>query len=309
MSPDSIAVAADKLTRTYGQFVAVDRIDLAVGAGEIFGFLGPNGAGKSTTIRMLCGILAPTSGSARVGGYDVVREPGRVRRIIGYMSQKFSLYEDLRLEENIEFFGGVQDLDADRLRRRKLWALETGRLGEYRREFTRNLPGGVRQRLALACATIHEPPILFLDEPTAGVDPRSRRDFWDLIHSLSGGGVTIIVTTHYMDEAEHCDRLALMHRGRLVAVGTPRDLKEMSRQSPVLEIETGDLPAMMDLASEMPGVLEIGLYGNRLHAVVRATDSTRRALLDAAAARNIHVGAIRSITPSLEDAFVSLLED
>ncbi len=309
MPPEKLAVVADKLTRAFGQFVAVDRIDLAVRAGEIFGFLGPNGAGKSTTIKMLCGILAPSSGNARVGGFDVAREPDRVRRMIGYMSQRFSLYEDLRVEENVEFFGGVQDLDENRLRRRKQWALETGRLGEYRRQFTRNLPGGVRQRLALVCATLHEPPILFLDEPTAGVDPTSRRDFWQLIHGLSAGNVTVFVSTHYLDEAEHCDRLALIHRGRLVAVGTPRELKEKDQQTSVLEIETGDLLGVMDLVSEIPGLVDVTLYGSRVHIVVRAAERARHALLEAAATRGIDVGVIRSIAPSLEDAFVSLLKD
>jgi len=307
--PDSLPVVTEKLTRAFGRFVAVDRVDLTLRAGEIFGFLGPNGAGKSTTIKMLCGILAPSSGNAWVGGFDVAREPERIRRIIGYMSQKFSLYEDLRAEENIEFFGGVQGLDESRLRRRQQWAVETARLGEYRREFARNLPVGVRQRLALVCATLHEPPILFLDEPTSGVDPVSRRDFWDFIHDLSSSGVTTLVSTHYMDEAEHCDRLALMHRGRLVASGTPRELKEMDRRVSVLEIETGDLLGVMNLLSGVPGVRDVTLHGNRVHAVVREAENVRRALLESAGARRIDIGSVLPIASSLEDAFVSLLED
>ena len=309
MLPDSLPVVTEKLTRAFGRFVAVDRVDLTLRAGEIFGFLGPNGAGKSTTIKMLCGILAPSSGNAWVGGFDVAREPERIRRIIGYMSQKFSLYEDLRAEENIEVFGGVQGLDESRLRRRQQWAVETARLGEYRREFARNLPVGVRQRLALVCATLHEPPILFLDEPTSGVDPVSRRDFWDFIHDLSSSGVTTLVSTHYMDEAEHCDRLALMHRGRLVASGTPRELKEMDRRVSVLEIETGDLLGVMNLLSGVPGVRDVTLHGNRVHAVVREAENVRRALLESAGARRIDIGSVLPIASSLEDAFVSLLED
>jgi ABC-2 type transport system ATP-binding protein len=297
------------LTRTYDHFVAVDHISLSVRTGEIFGFLGPNGAGKSTTIKMLCGIIAPTSGTAIVGGFNVARDPAHIRRIIGYMSQRFSLYEDLTVDENLEFFGGVQDLDDVSLRERKAWAIEAARLDEYRKILTRNLPGGVRQRLALACAMIHEPRILFLDEPTAGVDPGSRRDFWELIYRLAGKGVTVFVSTHYMDEAEHCDRLALIHRGRLVAVGSPRQLKTQQMGSTVLELEPGDLLGVLELAAGLPSVLDVMLYGNRLHVVVRDQEKARADLLQGARGKGMEIPSIEAITPSLEDVFVSLLED
>jgi ABC-2 type transport system ATP-binding protein len=287
----------------------VDHISLAVREGEIFGFLGPNGAGKSTTIKMLCGILVPSSGRALVGGYDVAREPQRIRAIIGYMSQRFSLYEDLRVDENLEFFGGVQDLDNARLRERKNWALEAARLGDYRRALTGTLPGGVRQRLALACAMIHEPRILFLDEPTAGVDPTSRRAFWELIHQLSHQGVTVFVSTHYMDEAEHCDRLALIHRGRLVASGSPRELKSMRMQDSVLEVEPGDLLRMVEIAADLPSILDVTLYGNKLHVLARDLDRVRADLREGARREGVEIRSMEPITPSLEDVFVSLLED
>ncbi len=309
MAHDFIAVSVEGLTRAFGDFLAVDHVSLSVQGGEIFGFLGPNGAGKSTTIKMLCGIIPPTSGRALVGGFDVGREPRRIRQIIGYMSQKFSLYEDLKVDENIEFFGGVQSLDDDRLRRRKEWALEAGHLAEYRNALTRNLPGGVRQRLALVCAMIHEPRIIFLDEPTAGVDPASRRDFWDLIYQLAEHGVTIFVSTHYMDEAEHCDRLALIHRGRLVATGSPREIKTRRMRNAVLEIDPADLLGALELAAGLPSVLDVALYGNRLHAAVRDAAQARSDLFHSARLKGIEIRSAEAITPSLEDVFVSLLED
>ena len=309
MAHEDVAVSVKDLTRAFDRFVAVDHISLSVRTGEIFGFLGPNGAGKSTTIKMLCGIIAPTSGTAIVGGFNVAREPARIREIIGYMSQRFSLYEDLNVDENLEFFGGVQDLDDARLRERKEWALEAARLGEYQKVLTRNLPGGVRQRLALACAMIHEPRILFLDEPTAGVDPSSRRDFWELIYRLAEQGVTVFVSTHYMDEAEHCDRLALIHRGRLVAAGSPRELKTRHMSNTVLELDPGDLLGVLELAAGLPSVLDVTLYGNRLHVVVRDEENARSELLEGARGKGLEIRSIEAITPSLEDVFVSLLED
>jgi ABC-2 type transport system ATP-binding protein len=309
MAHEGIAVSVEDLTRAFGRFIAVDHISLAVREGEIFGFLGPNGAGKSTTLKMLCGILVPSSGRALVGGYDVAREPQRIRAIIGYMSQRFSLYEDLRVDENLEFFGGVQDLDNARLRERKIWALEAARLGDYRRALASTLPGGVRQRLALACAMIHEPRILFLDEPTAGVDPTSRRAFWELIHQLSHQGVTVFVSTHYMDEAEHCDRLALIHRGRLVASGSPHELKSMRMQDSVLEVEPGDLLRMVEIAADLPSILDVTLYGNKLHVLTRDLDRVRADLREGARREGVEIRSMEPITPSLEDVFVSLLED
>jgi ABC-type multidrug transport system ATPase subunit len=220
------AVSLSNLTKRFGDFTAVAGISLTVPRGQIFGFLGPNGAGKSTTIRMLCGILSPTSGSGSVAGFDITSQPERIKENIGYMSQRFSLYEDLTVEENIAFYGGIYRLPADRLKERADWVIAMAGLTERRHSLAGELSGGWRQRLALGCAILHEPAIIFLDEPTSGVDPLSRRSFWGLIRSLAAGGVTIFVTTHYMDEAEFCDRLALIYRGELVAIGTPEELKQ-----------------------------------------------------------------------------------
>lgn len=222
------AVEVHDVVKTFGSFVAVDHVNLQIKAGEIFGFLGPNGAGKSTTIRVLCGLLTPTSGSAIVAGSDVADEPEVVRQNIGYMSQKFSLYDDLTVEENIDFFSGIYGLSADQRANRKSYVLAMAGLIERRKTLTRLLAGGWKQRLALGCAILHEPPVLFLDEPTSGVDPIARRNFWDLIYELSAARKTIFVSTHYMDEAEYCHRLALMYRGQVIALGTPEELKRES---------------------------------------------------------------------------------
>lgn len=218
-------VVLERLTKRFGDFVAVDDVTLSVGRGEIFGFLGPNGAGKSTTIRILCGLLSPTSGKGMVAGFDVSKQSEQVRENIGYMSQRFSLYDDLTIEENIDFFSGIYGVAESKREVRKRYALEMAGLVGRESSLTRTLPGGLKQRLALGCAILHEPPILFLDEPTSGVDPIARRSFWELIYSLSEHGQTIFVTTHYMDEAEYCHRLALMYRGRVIALGTPSELK------------------------------------------------------------------------------------
>ena len=306
---NGISVQAEGLTRTFGPFVAVDHIDLSVRPGEVFGFLGPNGAGKSTTIKMFCGILPPSSGHATVGGFDIERQPKRIREIIGYMSQKFSLYEDLTVEENLDFFGGIQVPNSSRMRERKAWALEMASLTAHRKGLAGDLPGGIRQRLALACATMHEPRILFLDEPTAGVDPTARRDFWELIYRLSGEGVTVFVSTHYMDEAEHCDRLGLIHRGRLVATGSPRELKTARMPYAILEVEAADLVHAMELMAQMGSVLEVTLSGNRLHAVVRDIEAARAEIGDRARQQGVPIRSVATVTPTLEDVFVSLLED
>ena len=231
-----LSVEVENLVKRFGSFVAVDHISLKVERGEIFGFLGPNGAGKSTTIRILCGLLAPTEGRAIVGGFDVGREPERVKQTIGYMSQKFSLYDDLSVEENIDFFSGVYGVAKATRESRKETVLEMAGLRDERKTMTRLLAGGWKQRLALGCAILHEPPIVFLDEPTSGVDPIARRNFWDLIYRLSEAGNTVFVSTHYMDEAEYCHRLALMYQGRLVALGTPKELKEASGLNSMEEV-------------------------------------------------------------------------
>ncbi|MCC7173769.1 MAG: ABC transporter ATP-binding protein [Bryobacterales bacterium] len=236
MTAAGVSVKAENLVKTFGRFVAVDHVSFQVGRGEIFGFLGPNGAGKSTVIRILCGLLRPTSGRAEVGGFNVASEPETVRQNLGYMSQKFSLYDDLTVEENLEFFGGIYGVPPERFRERKDFALHMAGLSDRRSTMTRLLAGGWKQRLALGCAVLHEPPILFLDEPTSGVDPIARREFWDLIHQLSGQGHTVFVTTHYMEEAEYCHRLALMYRGRIVALGSPSALKERAGSRSMEEV-------------------------------------------------------------------------
>jgi ABC-2 type transport system ATP-binding protein len=236
MTPNGWAVEVENLVKRFGDFTAVDHISLRVRRGEIFGFLGPNGAGKSTAIRILCGLLTPTSGTAKVGGIDVSRDPETIRQNIGYMSQKFSLYDDLTVEENLDFFGGVYGVPADRRHEREEFVLRMAGLTEHRSRMTRLLAGGWKQRLALGCAILHEPPILFLDEPTSGVDPIARREFWDLIYQLSENGHTIFVTTHYMDEAEYCHRLALMYNGKIVAMDTPAALMQAAGKDSMEEV-------------------------------------------------------------------------
>jgi ABC-2 type transport system ATP-binding protein len=236
MTPNGWAVEVENLVKRFGDFTAVDHVSFRVRRGEIFGFLGPNGAGKSTAIRVLCGLLRPTSGLARVGGYDVARDPETVRQNIGYMSQKFSLYDDLTVEENLDFFGGVYGVPEERRPEREAFVLRMAGLEDRRTTMTRLLAGGWKQRLALGCAILHEPPILFLDEPTSGVDPIARREFWDLIYQLSETGHTVFVTTHYMDEAEYCHRLALMYKGKIVALDTPAALKQEAGKASMEEV-------------------------------------------------------------------------
>jgi ABC-2 type transport system ATP-binding protein len=230
------AVEIDDLVKKFGDFVAVDHVSLKVGKGEIFGFLGPNGAGKSTTIRILCGLLTPTGGRASVGGIDVSRDPETIRRNIGYMSQKFSLYDDLTVEENIQFFSGIYGVPRNLRAERRDYVLKMAGIEEQRATMTRLLPGGWKQRLALGCAILHNPPILFLDEPTSGVDPIARRGFWDLIYQLSEAGHTVFVSTHYMEEAEYCHRVALMYRGRVIALGSPKELKDKLKVSSMEDV-------------------------------------------------------------------------
>ena len=301
------AVKVDNLTRTFGDFTAVDRISLDVQKGEVFGFLGPNGAGKSTTIRMLCGLLLPSGGEGTVGGYDIITQSEEIKKSIGYMSQRFSLYEDLTVEENINFFSGIYNVPQTRKQARKQWALEMAGLGESRDALTKTLPGGFKQRLALGCAILHEPSILFLDEPTSGVDPLSRRGFWQLIYEMSKAGTTVFVTTHYMDEADYCDRLALIYRGAIIAEGTPSELRQKHMTRDVLEIETENAVLAME-ALGRHGV-ETAIFGSVLHATVASApeDSTR--LRNLLAGAGIDVLRIEKIIPSLEDVFVTLIEE
>ncbi|NLO33632.1 MAG: ABC transporter ATP-binding protein, partial [Candidatus Hydrogenedentes bacterium] len=259
------AVRVTELTRRFGKFTAVDRVSFETKKGEIFGFLGPNGAGKSTTIRMLCGLLAPTSGSGTVAGFDVCTEPEMIKKNIGYMSQRFSLYEDLTVEENINFYGGIYGLSGQRLLTRKDWAFEMTGLRELRKSPAAILSGGWKQRLAMACAVLHEPPVVFLDEPTSGVDPLSRRRFWDLIDDMASKGVTVFVTTHYMEEAEYCDRLAMIYRGRMVALGTPRELKTTIMKDRILNVACEQPQEILEQLDRLDGVHEAALFGAGIH--------------------------------------------
>jgi ABC-2 type transport system ATP-binding protein len=307
-SSAEIVVDVQHLEKHFGAFKAVAGISFAVRRGEIFGFLGPNGAGKSTTIRMLCGLLAPTAGTGRVAGFDIRTEAEKIKTRIGYMSQKFSLYDELTVEENIDFYSGIYCLPRDKKAARKDWVLDMAGLREHRGTRTAELSGGWKQRLALGCAVLHEPPILFLDEPTSGVDPISRRQFWDLIYSLSERGVTVFVTTHYMEESEYCDRLGIIYRGELIALGTPRTLKTEHMPEAVLEIDCARPNEAMGILERLPSVKEVALFGKGLHAVTSDAPAAERAIRAALAERNFRVERIERITPTLEDVFVSLIE-
>lgn len=303
------AVKVEDLEKVFGDFVAVNRISFSVGRGEVFGFLGPNGAGKSTTIKMLCGLLVPTSGTGSVAGFDIITEGERIKENIGYMSQKFSLYEDLTVEENIDFYSGIYKLPKNKKAERKKWVLEMAGLEDHRKTRTAVLSGGWKQRLALGCAIIHEPPVLFLDEPTSGVDPISRRQFWDLIYSLSSEGVTVFVTTHYMDEAEYCDRIALIYRGDMIALGTSGSLKTDFMNEEIIEIDCSMPQDAMEIIEKLRGVKEVALFGKGLHAVAGDKPEILIPELERYLAANGHeVIRIESIRPSLEDVFVSLIE-
>ena len=301
------AIDVRSLTRRFGEFVAVNDVSFTVRPGEIFGFLGSNGAGKSTTIRMLCGLLRPTSGTALVAGVDVMRDPEGVKRRIGYMSQRFSLYEKLTVDENIAFFSGVYGLRGAAAAARRAFVLDMAGLRGRERTLTGELSAGWRQRLALGCAILHEPPIVFLDEPTGGVDPVSRRRFWRLIEDLSSRGVAVLVTTHYLDEAEHCDRIAIIQAGRLAALGTVAELKQGFASRPILEVRAAQPVEAMRLLDAMPDVEKTSIFGTAVHAVLRSTSVSPSVIagrLDAAG-----IAAVCSqVQPSLEDVFLDVAE-
>ena len=301
-------VEIQDLVKRFDSFVAVDHVSLSVEKGEIFGFLGPNGAGKSTTIRMLCGLLTPTSGRATVNQLDVATQPEEIRRSIGYMSQKFSLYDDLTVEENIDFFTGIYGVPHAKRAARKDYVLEMANLTERRGALTQTLSGGWKQRLALGCAILHEPPVLFLDEPTSGVDPLARAAFWRLIHELAAGGHTIFVSTHYMDEAEYCHRLALMYRGKVIALGTPAELKSGLTARRLLDLETSDPLETMRALEGAPGMSDVAVFGGGLHVTVDDVAQAQAAIRQRLAARNIELRRIGEIAPSMEDVFVALIE-
>jgi ABC-2 type transport system ATP-binding protein len=302
------AIEVRDLTRRFGDFTAVDRLTFDVRQGEIFGFLGSNGAGKSTTIRMLCGLLRPSSGTAIVGGIDVGRDPERVKRRIGYMSQRFSLYERLTVEQNIEFFGGIYGLTGARLAERRGFVLEMAGLRGREKTLTGALSGGWRQRLALGCAILHEPHIVFLDEPTGGVDPLSRRQFWVLIDELAHGGVTVLVTTHYLDEAEHCHRIAVIQAGRLAALGTVGELKQVFAGRPILEVRTPQPVQAMRALEELPEVEKTSMFGMAVHAVLRSADVDPETLASRLDEANVRDASFALVEPSLEDVFLDLAE-
>jgi ABC-2 type transport system ATP-binding protein len=303
----SAVIEVRHLGKRFGAFTAVDDLSFDVQAGEVFGLLGSNGAGKSTAIRMLCGLLQPSAGRASVLGVDVARDPEGVKRRIGYMTQRFSLYDDLSVRQNLEFFGGVYGLGRDALRARVAWALETADLRGGEERLTGALAAGWKQRLALACALLHEPRVVFLDEPTGGVDPLSRRRFWGLIDALAGQGVTLIVTTHYLDEAERCDRVALMHAGRLIALGTVGELKQVFAGRVLLEVATPRFLEAQEILEREPFVLEAALFGTRLHVVVGASEEAAR--VRAVLERAGHAGVTAEpVVPSLEDVFIHSIE-
>ena len=295
------SVEVENLARRFGDFVAVDNISFRVREGQIFGFLGPNGAGNSTTIRMLAGILEPTSGAGRVAGFDIIHERRKIKHVIGYMSQKFSLYEDLTVGENLDFFGGIYGASSFD------WAVEVCRLESVIDTRCSSLSVGLRQRVALASAVVHRPRIVFLDEPTAGVDPASRRSFWELIYELAHSNVTVFVSTHYMDEAEHCDWLALIDQGRIVASAPPTELRRRFFHAHLLELGCDSMFQWIDELARRPEIEGAAMYGNKLHLTVKTITEAERAVREVGAHKGLQVISLREITPSLEDIFVSVM--
>lgn len=301
---EGLAVSVSGLTKKFGDFTAVDGISFNIRRGEIFGFLGPNGAGKTTTVKILCGLVLPTAGEARVDGFDVRRETERIRQRIGYMSQKFSLYQDLTVVENLDFFCGVYSVRKDLKKERVEWALSMSGLGDKRDLLTGELPVGWKQRLALGCALLHDPSILFLDEPTSGVDPAARGEFWEIIYNLSKKGTTVLVTTHYMDEAEHCHRLAFMNEGRIVAIGSPAGMKRLLKGRHVLEVRVGDLMRALKILQKAGSFEDVSLFGRGLHVV--GTVGSREKIEELLKKAGMEPFSVRMVEPSLEDIFVHM---
>ncbi len=302
------SIEVNNLTKKFGNFTSVDNISFKVNEGEIFGFLGANGAGKSTTIRMLCGILEPTSGDAVVGGYSVVKEPDNVKLNIGYMSQRFSLYNDLTVEENINFFGGVYGLEGNLFDERKNWVLDIANLKGKEKLMTGSLPGGIKQRLALGTAVIHQPKIVFLDEPTSGVDPLSRRNFWELINDLSENGITVFITTHYLEEAEFCNKILLINAGKLIAEGNPQELKTNYLKNDILELECSNPVKAMKILESQNFIDATSIFGNNLHLNVNKNYSNKNQIEKLLISENIQVTGLDKIVPTLEDVFIHLLD-
>ena len=306
--PDNLVIEVRELSRLFGDFRAVDGISFDVRRGEVFGFLGANGAGKSTTIRILCGLLAPSAGEGHVLHFDVMTESEKIKPHVGYMSQKFSLYPDLTVRENLEFFGGVYGVPREKLQERIAWALDMAGLGERKNEITQSLPGGYKQRLALGAALLHEPEMIFLDEPTAGVAPAARRSFWDLIRQMASRGVTVFVTTHYMDEAEHCDRIALMSRGRIVALDTPEALKRNALDGRLVEVETQlSLKDMRRIFGGHAAVLDVQPFGLAYHLQVKAAGDSEQVVRAIAGEAGITLDTAHEVEPTLEDVFIAVI--
>jgi len=306
---DNIAVSVSNLGKKFGDFTAVNHINFEVKQGEIFGFLGPNGAGKSTTIRMLCGIYSPTSGSGTVGGFDIIKEQHKIKQHIGYMSQKFSLYDDLTVEENIDFYGGIYGIPISVKEKRKDEIVKLAGIEEFRKRLTNTLSGGWKQRLALGCAIIHQPGIIFLDEPTSGVDPITRSNFWKIIKDMAALGRTVFVTTHYMDEAENCNRLVMIYHGTMIAMGTPEEMKTKIMKNEILEIVVPHAEKWTDAISALDSIKETALFGINIHAVVHDAQKAIDEIKNLFNKEGIRDFFITKIKASLEDVFVSLVEN
>ncbi|MDP3791413.1 MAG: ABC transporter ATP-binding protein [Candidatus Omnitrophota bacterium] len=306
---DDIAVSVQNLEKKFGNFTAVNKINFEVKSGEIFGFLGPNGAGKSTTIRMLCGIITPTSGTGKVGGFDINKEQEKIKQNIGYMSQKFSLYDDLTVEENINFYGGIYKLSKKDLAERKEDIIKLADIAPLRHSLTKTLSGGWKQRLALGCALIHKPNFIFLDEPTSGVDPITRSNFWDIIKGLAKKGVTVFVTTHYMDEAENCNRMTLIYKGTIIAMGTPEEMKTKFMKNDVIQIIAPGAEEWIDKIALLQGIKEAALFGSAIHAVTPDAKKAAPLIKDMLNKEGCKDCKINKIKATLEDVFVSLIEN
>jgi ABC-2 type transport system ATP-binding protein len=294
------------LTKCFGHFTAVDHVSFTVQPGEVIGYLGPNGSGKTTTIRMLCGLLTPTEGTARILGLDVIKDAEAIKPHIGYMSQKFSLYDELTVLENLQFYAGIYEIPKATEKERILEILHIAGLEARARLMTSSLAGGSRQRLALGCAMLHRPPVLFLDEPTSGVDPVARREFWDLIYQFASQGTTVLITTHYMDEAEHCSRVGFMYRSKLLAFDSPRALKATYLEGAAWDLDANPLLEAVECLSGMEGVAQASLHGDRAHVIVDPHHWTRNRLTKALSKENITVRSVETVESTLEDVFTLL---
>jgi len=306
---NNTAVSVQDLEKKFGNFTAVNKINFEVKRGEIFGFLGPNGAGKSTTIRMLCGIIPPTSGSGQVGGFDIIREQDKIKENIGYMSQRFSLYSDLTIEENINFYSGIYKIPKEQKKPRFEEVITAAGLEGMQGNLTATLSGGWKQRLALGCALLHKPKILFLDEPTSGVDPITRLNFWGIIKKLAAEGVTVFVTTHYMDEAENCNRMVLIYQGTIIATGSPLEMKTSGMKNEVFEVVLPVAQDWLERISKLEGVKEAALFGSNIHVVVYDSSKALGSIRELIQKERLEKSSVTKIIPSLEDVFVSSIEE